>query len=81
MKFSLSVLTSSLAAVAASESGLVVTDSSSSSQGMMNIMAHARRLEQNNDQEVDLSWVSGYSLKFQGCHHVQQVSEQIFARA
>ena len=34
------------------------------------LMSKARRLE--NDQEIDFSWVSNFSIKFQGCHHVSQ---------
>lgn len=34
------------------------------------IMAHARRLE--NSGAIDFTWVSNFSIKFQGCHHVSQ---------
>mmetsp|Transcript_18861 Transcript_18861/g.34127 ORF Transcript_18861/g.34127 Transcript_18861/m.34127 type:complete len:390 (-) Transcript_18861:145-1314(-) len=34
------------------------------------VMEHARRLDQN--QEVDYTWVAGYSIKFQGCHQISQ---------
>lgn len=41
----------------------------------MKVLSQARRLENNGEEaEVDMTWVSGYSLKFQGCHHLQQVS-------
>lgn len=33
------------------------------------VISQARKLEGG---EVDYSWVSGYSIKFQGCHHVTQ---------
>jgi len=42
------------------------------------LLSHARKLDDgsnyNNNfyEEVDKSFMSGYSLKFQGCHHVQQ---------
>eukprot|EP00541_Cyclophora_tenuis_P011267 CAMPEP_0116555480 /NCGR_PEP_ID=MMETSP0397-20121206/8171_1 /TAXON_ID=216820 /ORGANISM="Cyclophora tenuis, Strain ECT3854" /LENGTH=377 /DNA_ID=CAMNT_0004080757 /DNA_START=86 /DNA_END=1219 /DNA_ORIENTATION=- len=39
-----------------------------------NLLSKARKLEQND--EVDFTWVSGYSLKFQGCHHVSQWNEE-----
>ena len=40
----------------------------------MQVLSKARRLENEDaeEQEMDVTWVSGYSLKFQGCHHVQQ---------
>ena len=34
------------------------------------IMANARRLDNNG--EIDFTWVSNFSIKFQGCHHVSQ---------
>lgn len=42
-----------------------------------NLLHHARRVDQNqngeyNNGDVDTSFLSGYSVKFQGCHHVQQ---------
>lgn len=41
------------------------------------LMKNARQLNNNNNanfnwDDVDISFLSGYSLKFQGCHHVQQ---------
>ena len=42
------------------------------------LMSQARRVEDAGAEEeqawqMDLSWVNDYSLKFQGCHYVQQV--------
>jgi len=39
------------------------------------LMSQARKLEQNDD-EVDFEWVAGYSIKFQGCHHISQWNEE-----
>jgi len=39
------------------------------------ILSKARKLEQNDD-EVDFSWVVDYSIKFQGCHHVSQWNDE-----
>mmetsp|Transcript_33908 Transcript_33908/g.38575 ORF Transcript_33908/g.38575 Transcript_33908/m.38575 type:complete len:381 (+) Transcript_33908:86-1228(+) len=36
----------------------------------MKLLSQARKLEQDGEDEV--TWVVGYSLKFQGCHLVQQ---------
>lgn len=35
------------------------------------LLSQARRLE-NADQEIDLTWLVDYSIKFQGCHHITQ---------
>jgi len=46
------------------------------------LLSKARRLEnqnqnnQNNNEEVEFTWVAGYSLKFQGCHHISQWNEE-----
>lgn len=37
----------------------------------MKLLSQARRLE-NADEEVDMTWIVDYSIKFQGCHHVTQ---------
>lgn len=36
----------------------------------MKLLSEARRLEQAD--EVDMTWVVDYSIKFQGCHHITQ---------
>lgn len=45
-----------------------------------NLMHHARRVQEDgedyNYDDVDTDFLSGYSVKFQGCHHVQQWNEQ-----
>jgi len=38
------------------------------------LLANARKLEGN--EEFDFSWVTDYSIKFQGCHHVAQWNEE-----
>ena len=51
-----------------------------------NLLHHARRVANNNNNnngqqqnynfdDADMSFLSGYSVKFQGCHHVQQWNE------
>jgi len=41
-----------------------------------NVMDSARKLDGGNDDDqggaVDFSFVSGYAIKFQGCHHISQ---------
>ena len=36
------------------------------------LISKSRRVEQANYSEQDISFVSGYSIKFMGCHHVTQ---------
>lgn len=35
------------------------------------LLSKARKLEQE-DEEADMTWVAGYSIIFQGCHHISQ---------
>lgn len=39
------------------------------------LLSKARKLEQDDD-EVDFTWVADFSIKFQGCHHVSQWNEE-----
>jgi hypothetical protein len=41
----------------------------------MKLLANARQLDQNN-AAYESTWISGYSIKFQGCHHISQWNEQ-----
>jgi len=47
---------------------------SANSEMGMHILNNARRIEDANEQ--DFTWVSEYSLKYQGCHHVTQWNEE-----
>jgi hypothetical protein len=38
------------------------------------LLSHARRLDQA--EEEDITWVVGYSIKFQGCHHISQWNDE-----
>jgi len=82
MKFSAAVIFSSLASAAAntplpvygklksgktkSISGELTADSKLGSK----LLSKARRLDEN--EEIDYTWVTGMSIKFQGCFHVSQ---------
>jgi len=44
------------------------------SQMGIHILSNARRVEDANEQ--DFTWVAGYSLKYQGCHHVTQWNDE-----
>ena len=44
------------------------------------LLGEARRVEDNNNNaqasgNVDMTWIKGYSIKFQGCHFVQQFND------
>mmetsp|Transcript_79840 Transcript_79840/g.156569 ORF Transcript_79840/g.156569 Transcript_79840/m.156569 type:complete len:430 (-) Transcript_79840:44-1333(-) len=44
------------------------------------LLSQARRLEQGIDNaahESTLTWLSGYSIKFQACHHIQQWNDEV----
>jgi hypothetical protein len=55
------------------------TEINAKSQLGQHLLQHARRVNEEegearslNENEVDYSFVADYSIKFQGCHHVQQ---------
>jgi len=39
------------------------------------LIANSRKLGDNKNQNNQFNWVSGYSLKFQGCHQIKQWNE------
>jgi len=73
MKFSATLFLSMAASVTATISKSAELPSSLSANSRMGkkLLSEARKLEQQ-DEEVDLSWVVDYSIKFQGCHHITQ---------
>lgn len=40
------------------------------------VLSKARRLENNENDEIDYTWVANMSLKFQGCYHTEQWNEE-----
>ena len=42
---------------------------SASSHLGQSLLAQSRRLEQQDEEEEDFTWITNYSLKFAGCHH------------
>lgn len=71
MKFLLSLFLATAAATSASKTIPGDAVIKADSEIGMKLLSQARQLEQE-DEEVDMSWIVGYSLKFQGCHHVKQ---------
>jgi len=47
-----------------------ITEVKADSKFGMDLLSKARNLEEGD--EADTTWVSGYALKFQGCHHIAQ---------
>jgi hypothetical protein len=70
MKFSLALFATYVAGVSAIQR--IPTDGSIKADSLLGskLLSKARNLEQDGAEEF--SWVAGYSLKFQGCHHVKQ---------
>jgi hypothetical protein len=74
MKLSLAIFATTLTYVAASYISIPIAESglAADSKLGMEVLSKARRVDEQQEG-MDITWVSGYSLKFQGCHHVQQV--------
>jgi hypothetical protein len=77
MKLSFAILLSAVSSVVARTRSIPIAQDglAADSELGMKILSQARLLEGGqNEAAVDYTWVSGYSLKFQGCHNTQQVS-------
>jgi len=59
---------------------LVLNNIKADSPMGMKLLSQARRLENNNynsySTTYDNTWISGFSLKFQGCHHISQWNDE-----
>lgn len=64
-----------LSLIAGASASFEFNNIAADSQIGMNLLSKARQLEQQ-DQEFDNTWVAGYSIKFQGCHHVSQWNDE-----
>jgi hypothetical protein len=73
MKVSLAILVAALSSSATSAATTISSIRADSKLGM-SLLSKSRQVEQNQNgaNEVDTTWISGYSLKFQGCHHISQ---------
>jgi hypothetical protein len=69
MKFVLALF-ALVASVQASSQMHELKDIKADSPLGMNLMSKARNLEEGGDYSD--TWIAGYSLKFQGCHHISQ---------
>ena len=75
MKFSLAAVFLSVMGVASASQKTVKIESGLKADSALgqHLLSKATRVLEQNEDEMEMTWVSGYSLKFQGCHHVQQV--------
>lgn len=71
MKFTIPLLFSVVAYSNAKKSVELPSSLAANSKMGMKLLSQARRLE-NVDDEVDVTWIVDYSIKFQGCHHITQ---------
>lgn len=71
MKFITAIFLSAFTAINAKKSVELPSVLAANSKMGMKLLSEARRLE-NADDEVDMTWVVDYSIKFQGCHHMTQ---------
>lgn len=73
MKF-VAALLSFLSVASAAQQMIELKDIKADSPLGMKVLSNARALEQDN-QWMN-TWVAGYSLKFQGCHHISQWNDE-----
>mmetsp|Transcript_27178 Transcript_27178/g.64540 ORF Transcript_27178/g.64540 Transcript_27178/m.64540 type:complete len:386 (+) Transcript_27178:16-1173(+) len=73
MKLSVALLASTVGLSAAAAPKASITAGSKVGQ---KVLSRARRLEQNENGEIDYTWVANMSLKFQGCYHTEQWNEE-----
>lgn len=69
MKFSLAILTSTLAAASATTFNV-----DKNSKAASNLISKARKLD--GGDAADYSFLTSYSVKFQGCHHISQWNDE-----
>ena len=73
MKLTVALLASAFGLTAAAAPKASITAGSKVGQ---KVLSKARRLENNENDEIDYTWVANMSLKFQGCYHTEQWNEE-----
>jgi len=76
MKLTLAVLAAALGVSAAKKNITPTGSIKASSKVGAKVMSKARRLEQDENEEIDFTWVANMSLKFQGCYHTQSWNDE-----
>ena len=81
MKFALATIAATFAVASAKKVPVASKDITpgaikADSKLGMRVLSEARQLDQNNEnEEIEYTWVADYSIKFQGCHHISQWNE------
>lgn len=70
MKLTVALLSAVVGAASAKVAPLQASITASSEMGQR-ILSEARLLEENDNAEIDYTWVANMSLKYQGCYHTQ----------
>jgi len=79
MKLSMIVLGAVLGLTSAKKHGKNVTPKAPITAGSkmgQKMLSKARQLEQDENEEIDYTWVANMSLKFQGCYHSQSWNDE-----
>lgn len=58
-------------------SAALAVDISSHSRAGQILLSNAHRVLADNNNNADYSYIAAYSIKFQGCHHVQQWNDNV----
>lgn len=74
MKIVLSIIASLFSVVSAGQWVELNQGIRADSEAGMELLSKARRLDDGDYQQT---WVSGYSIKFQGCHHISQWNNDV----
>lgn len=84
MKFALATIAATFAVASAKKVPVASKDITpgaikADSKLGMRVLSEARKLDQQNqnneNEEIEFTWVADYSIKFQGCHHISQWNE------
>jgi len=80
MKLTLAVLSAAIGVSAAKKTKMkeVTPQGSIKASSKMGgkLISKARRLEQDDNEEIDFTWVANMSLKYQGCYHTQSWNDE-----
>ncbi len=77
MKLAFALLSAAFGAVSATGPSIEITSVKADSKFGMDLLSKARKLEQNGADEADQTWITNYSLKFIGCHHISQWNGEV----
>jgi hypothetical protein len=81
MKFALATLAATVAVASAKKVPVASKDITpgaikADSKLGMRVLSKARKLDENQNEEIEFTWVADYSIKFQGCHHISQWNDE-----